>query len=420
MGLSGGADSTALLCILANLNLKIIAVHCNFHLRGDESNRDMDFCKSLCAKLNVPLRIYHYDVHAYMKEHKVSLEEACRELRYADFRNLKKKKNYDRIAVAHNADDNIETMLLNLFRGSGIRGIRGMIPDTGEIIRPLLQVTRKEIINYLSKIGQDYIVDSSNLQSDYKRNFIRNELIPSLETRWPGIRKALNKSVGNLYHDERMLKGLVNLHCSFLNNGETFISYKSLSSVPDLEWAIRHWSAQFGASSNVASEIAELLQNSRIETGKKWKAREGWIIARPEGLTFIQSKNEPGITVDYNPESIFDISMAKLSPEIWTAIKSDRSNLKLWTSLSPDKLYVRHSRPGDRVESLGLAGSQLVSDILRDAGINPEKRSSIVVVCDRSNDKILWIPGIKRSRHHLLTNTDDQAYLYQYPADTEQ
>ena len=173
LGLSGGADSVALLYVLRNIGVRIRAVHCNFHLRGAESDRDMNFCIELCRGLDVP----------------------CRELRYEYFHKKLKETGMDRIAVAHHADDNIETLFLNLFRGCGIDGLRGMLPDANNVVRPLLHVTRAEILQYLDVIGQAYVTDSTNLQSDYRRNFIRNELLPLIETQWTGARKAITSTI---------------------------------------------------------------------------------------------------------------------------------------------------------------------------------------------------------------------------------
>lgn len=203
VALSGGADSVCLLSALKAVAytfrhqpLTLIAAHCNFHLRGEESERDLHFAEQICEKLGVELIISHFNVPEYQSHHPgTSLEMACRELRYDWFRSLMKEHQADRIAVGHNADDNIETLFINLLRGSGTTGLRGMSPDSGTILRPLLHVHRKEIIAYLKEREIPYIVDSSNLSSDFRRNFLRNEVIPLLRTRWEGLDKALDRSI---------------------------------------------------------------------------------------------------------------------------------------------------------------------------------------------------------------------------------
>lgn len=284
LGLSGGADSVALLRILLRQGFTVFPAHCNFHLRGAEADRDTRFCQDLCDSLGIGLDIVHFDVPAYESEHGVSTEIACRELRYAYFREALVRNNAQRIAVAHHADDNIETMLLNLFRGSGISGLRGMLPDANDIIRPLLTTTRAEILEYLEAIGQDYIVDSSNLCSDYRRNYIRNELLPAIESRWAGARKAITNTIGNLQADERALKA-IELNYLDLEDPQ-FLPYDKIREAPDAQWVLHRWLSRFGCRANVAREIAAMMRVSRPETGKKWKAFPGTVTATRKGLEY--------------------------------------------------------------------------------------------------------------------------------------
>lgn len=287
LGLSGGADSVALLRLLLRLDVKVEAVHCNFHLRGEESDRDMEFCRKLCLCLGLPLDIVHFDVPAYEKEHGVSTEVACRELRYDYFRRKMADTGAGRIAVAHHADDNIETLLLNLFRGAGIGGLKGMLPDANGVIRPLLSVTRKEILRYLTALDQDYIVDSSNLSSDYRRNFIRNELLPAIETRWTGVRKSLVNTIGNLQADHEALEKKASEDFSKLGNMD-ILPYRTVKDSGSMRWLLHRWLDRYGARSNVAREIEGHLRTGRPQTGKRWTVKHGYILAGRTSLRFIK------------------------------------------------------------------------------------------------------------------------------------
>ncbi|MDE6512503.1 MAG: tRNA lysidine(34) synthetase TilS, partial [Muribaculaceae bacterium] len=215
VAVSGGADSVALLCACVRtaprLGLHVEAVNCNFNLRGQESDRDSEFAADLCSRLEVKLHRIDYDVKAYLNLHPgVSTEMACRELRYADFFRICSECGLQRVAVAHNTDDDIETMMLALLRGSGSRGLRGMDADNDRVIRPLLGVTRREIEGYLSAIGQDYMTDSSNLTSDYRRNFIRRDVLPLLESRWPGARKSLSRTLSIMKEESEIINAHYN------------------------------------------------------------------------------------------------------------------------------------------------------------------------------------------------------------------
>ena len=159
VALSGGADSVALLRILLTLGYQCECAHCNFHLRAEESNRDESFVRLLCLSQNVPIHVAHFDTEAYAKTHHISIEMAARELRYEWFEQLRKDREASVIAVAHHKDDNVETFLLNLIRGTGINGLKGIAAKNGNIVRPLLEVSRTDIIEFLEFIQQDFVTD---------------------------------------------------------------------------------------------------------------------------------------------------------------------------------------------------------------------------------------------------------------------
>jgi tRNA(Ile)-lysidine synthase len=181
VALSGGADSVALLLILRSLGYKVEAVHCNFHLRAEESDRDERFVCRLCQKTGTPIHLTHFDTRTYADLHKVSIEMAARELRYRYFDQLRGDVGADRICVAHHRDDAVETLLMNLMRGTGVHGLTGIRAENGHVVRPLLCLSRKEIEGYLKEIGQDYVVDSTNLVADVLRNKIRLRLLPLMQ-----------------------------------------------------------------------------------------------------------------------------------------------------------------------------------------------------------------------------------------------
>ena len=198
VALSGGADSVFLLRVLLRLGYRCEAVHCNFHLRGDESMRDEHFVRNLCKKLDVPLHVRDFDTTSYAEANHKSIELAARELRYSYFDELRTSLSADAIAVAHHRDDNVETMLWNLVRGTGLRGLRGMLPRNGAIVRPLLCVGKAEIVEALNDIGQDYVTDSTNLLPDCTRNRIRLQLLPMLRSLNPAADANMATMMDNL------------------------------------------------------------------------------------------------------------------------------------------------------------------------------------------------------------------------------
>ncbi|WP_347030861.1 tRNA lysidine(34) synthetase TilS, partial [Bacteroides intestinalis] len=196
--LSGGADSVALLRLLLDMGYTCEAAHCNFHLRGDESVRDEMFVRELCLQLVVPLHVQHFQTMEEAEKRHISIEMAARELRYAWFEQLRLQQGADVIAVAHHKDDSVETLLLNLIRGTGINGLLGIRPKNGNIVRPLLCLDRKEITEYLQEIGQSYVTDSTNLQDEYTRNKIRLNLLPLMQEINPSVKESLLRTSEHL------------------------------------------------------------------------------------------------------------------------------------------------------------------------------------------------------------------------------
>ena len=191
VALSGGADSVALLCILHTAGYRCEAAHCNFHLRGEESNRDEQFVRQLCEKYKINLHTIDFDTTRYATEKHISIEMGARELRYNWFEKTRKDCQADVIAVAHHQDDSVETILLNLIRGTGITGLLGIRPRNGVVVRPLLCINREEIIHYLQSIQQEYVTDSTNLEDEYTRNKIRLNLLPLMQTINPSVKNNL-------------------------------------------------------------------------------------------------------------------------------------------------------------------------------------------------------------------------------------
>ncbi len=270
---SGGADSVALLSsLLASTGVEVIALHCNFHLRGEESDRDCREVRELCRRLGVTLEVKDFDTIGYMTAHKgVSLEMACRELRYGWFDEMLAKHKADRLATGHNADDNIETLFLNLLRGSGTSGLRGMREDTGRILRPLLCVSRKEILGYLEEKGLSYVTDSSNLESDFRRNFLRNEIIPLLRTRWEGLDKALTRTIGLLSAENDLVEDSVRRALPPEGEG---LSRGVVLGFPAPELLIRRFIAPLSPRNTTPGEIVAAMRADKPDV-RKWELPGG-------------------------------------------------------------------------------------------------------------------------------------------------
>ncbi len=281
VAISGGADSIALLSALASSKIKVIAAHCNFHLRGEESMRDQHHVDIICKQLNIPLLIKDFDVEEYKSRKKsCSTEMACRELRYKWFEDLAKEVGAERIATGHNADDNIETLFLNLLRGSGTTGLRGMSVDNGKIWRPLLSFHRNEIEQYLNQKKLKYITDSSNLTSDYRRNYLRNTIFPLLQEKWSGFNKALDRSLSIIRGENQIVENAVS---SALPAPGQPLKVSEVLDFPFPELLIRRFISPGGPFTNTSGEIMEAIRAKKPDK-KKWTIRNGELLLRNGNL----------------------------------------------------------------------------------------------------------------------------------------
>jgi len=394
-GISGGADSVALFIALFEAGIRLKCVHCNFHLRGEESMRDQRHVEALCKRYGADLTVIDFDVEGYRKKHGGSLEMACRDLRYAEFRKIREEGRFDRIAVAHNSDDNAETLLLNLVRGTGIAGLRGMKKDTGEIIRPLLDVSRKEIENYILEKKETYIVDSTNLESDYRRNFLRNQVIPLIESRWPGVKDALKLTAHNIAEEERALIEYERK----LTGESTLLRYDALRLTANPGWLIRRFVVSFGGSNEIAEEICRNLSSEDIRIGRRWTSADGEFVTGPEGLEWLAGEAmAPGSDVD----ALFQRINHENTPELMEGIVRSRGNHTFWLPADV-AIKLRTRRAGDRIRPLGMKGSRLVSDVVSDARLSAADKRDIVVAEEEETGEILWVEGLKRSRKCLVT-----------------
>lgn len=394
VGISGGADSVALLHALLRTGTEVEAIHCNFHLRGEESNRDESFVRELCQRLEVPLEVVDFDVEAYREEHGGSVEMACRELRYDYFNEKKVSTGAARIAVAHNSDDNAETVLLNLFRGAGIAGLRAMKQDTDVVIRPLLAISRAEIEEYLRALDQPYVTDSTNLSSDYRRNFIRNEVLPLIEREWPDVKRSLNRTSWNMAAEEEGAEGFV----GNLINGD-ILPYNRLDDSIQGRWLLRKFVTRKGGSDHIVKEISRSIAKGDMRKGARWKTPEGMFVMGFEGLEWVATEALP----DDDMTNEFSCQELTSSAELLDAIKTDRSNRVFWTSLSIEELEIRRWREGDRIKPLGMKGSRLVSDIIREGKLPAKERMRLAVIEHHPTGEILWVEGLKRSGKGLVS-----------------
>lgn len=404
VAVSGGADSVALLCacvrIAERIGIHVEAANCNFQLRGEESNRDSAFTAALCDHIGVRLHQMVYDVKQYMAEHPgVSTEMACRELRYADFFRICQEECLERVAVAHNTDDDIETMILSLLRGSGSRGLRGMDIDNGRVIRPLLGIPRSEIEAYLSSISQDFITDSSNLTSDYRRNFIRRDIIPLLESRWPGVRKSLSRTLSIMKEEAEIVDRHYNRQLSKLSpDSHVLFVYEDGVSTG----TILRFIESFGGNTSIAEDIKRSL--GKYFSKRHWKLSDKYeAVLERDRLVIIDLQDkyiEPSLTWE----------QLRMTPDLMEEIKQNHSHNIIYLPRNSSYYELRLPQTGDRIAPLGMKGTRLVSDIISEAHLYSSTKEAIRVLVRIADNEIIWVTGLKRSRHDLVDPDTEYAF----------
>lgn len=206
VALSGGADSVAMLRVLLLLDFRCEALHCNFHLRGEDSDRDQLFVQRLCEQLDVPLHSVHFDTFKYAHEESLSIEMAARELRYQFFEQESKKRDEAFVAIGHHLNDNIETVLQHLAMGCGIAGLRGIPPQRDRYIRPLIDCRQASIRSFLALLEQSYCEDATNQEIIFERNYIRHELAPRFTRLNPSYEEAFQRTIANVRESEKLVK----------------------------------------------------------------------------------------------------------------------------------------------------------------------------------------------------------------------
>ena len=407
VALSGGADSVALLRALLVAGCNCHAAHCNFHLRGDESMRDECFVRELCHQLDVPLSVKDFDVAAWQQEHGGSVEMACRELRYAWFEQERQRQGCTLIAIAHHADDQIETFFLNLMRGTGVKGLSGMKRMSGHIWRPMLNVTRAQVFDYLNTIGQDYVTDSTNAQNDYRRNRLRNIVLPVLQQQFPQSQQRILDTMGNLSRDHDLLTGLV---AEMLPN-ERHIDIKSLCCHPHASTLLYHRIRHLGFNREQCVQAVEAALQGH--TGRQFSAGGHLLVINRQTIDIetVNNQQEIEIPVDLavGLQSPIKLSIT-LGDTPFSPLMCDGKNKVAFNThlLDCSNVILRHWRHGDRIKPFGMNGSKLVSDLFADLKLDyAEKQSAWILEADGN---ILWVLGHRASALYPVAR-ESQNYL---------
>lgn len=410
VALSGGADSVALLRVLLSLGYSCEAAHCNFHLRSEESNRDETFVQNLCEQHSVPLHVTHFQTEVYAKEHHQSIEMAARSLRYEWFELLRKKRGASVIAVAHHRDDSVETFLLNLIRGTGIDGLKGIPHQNGYVVRPMLTESRESILTYLQAIGQNYVTDSTNLQDEYMRNKIRLNLLPLLKEMNPSIMETIQgtgmrlSEVASIYHQNR--EEAKRQKASLLSDGTILISIADiLGDIAPISF-LHELLFPLGFNLSQTKDIYRCLLVP--QSGKRFHTKT-WEVIRDRNDLLVREL-KPG---DATPELLVE----ELRRTSSFTIPKDKQVACLDADKVKRPLIVRKWQMGDKFVPLGMTGKKKVSDYLTDKKFSLLQKDRQYVVC--SGDDIVWLVNERPDNRFCITGKTQRVMLIQVKKDSQ-
>jgi tRNA(Ile)-lysidine synthase len=407
---SGGIDSVVMLNVLNDYKFDCIVAHCNFKLRGDESDRDENFVRKLADKFEFKFLCETFDTVSYAEELGISIQMAARDLRYEWFHKMAEKYNCDYIALAHNSDDQAETVITNLIRGTGIRGLTGMQFVKEKLFRPLIEVSREEIENFADKNTIDFCTDSTNATTKYSRNKIRHCIFPLMEEINISYKKNILRSVGYLNDTYEILQSYVQeakKECVSHNDNKIFIDIEQLRKFVAVETVLFEILVGEGIPKNLAIEAISLLNS---QTGKSVKFLNIEILKNRNNIVVCKESK-------YNmPEEveIFSNDMEKLKNfNVIAQMVEYSENLEIKKTenmayLDYDKLkfplIVRKWKDGDKFFPFGMNNMKKLSDFFNDKKLSIFEKSEVLILTSGTN--IVWVIGLRiDNRYKISSNT---------------
>lgn len=417
VALSGGPDSVCLLHILSKLSkeygITIYAAHLNHQIRGTAAHKDALYAMDLCAQLGIRYFVKSLDVPTYSKENKLTLEEGARILRYEMLFELKNDLSAQKIAVAHNLDDQSETVMMRIMRGTGLTGLKGMEykrPDG--IIRPLMDVLKKDIEKYCQDNHLQPRIDHTNLEDEYTRNKIRIHLLPYIQKEYaPNIKETLSRMANSLREDSLFIENIadekfekiasvidadtVRVDLDLMENEDVVITKRIIRK------AYKHLEGSYNGLETVhLDDVIELIQNQRKDA--KINLPKGIIADKKSSYLYITKKEIKIEPIEYEIE--IPINKVTVVEELGIKVEAQRiskEKSKLFSTGSntksfdiakiSGKLIMRNRHNGDKIKPLGLGGTKKIKDILIDSKVSLELRNNVPIICD--DEKILWIVG---------------------------
>ena len=417
VGLSGGPDSMALIHILMQLGYNCIAAHCNFHLRGKDSNNDAAFVTKWCNENNIALHTIDFETYTYAATKKVSIEMAARELRYDWFKKLRLEQNADVIGIAHHKDDSVETILINLIRGTGIKGLTGIPIINEHVVRPLLAISRREIMEYLSNNQVPYVIDHTNEEELYTRNILRLKVLPILEKINPSVKNSIVTTSNNLKEAEKIYDG-------YIKNAIEVVFKNNLIDIQKLKQTLSPQSVLFEILSPIGftpSVIEDIANNLDSIPGKIYMADNYRLLKDRDYLVISESKLEK--KEDILEEFLIYQDSDDMQQPITLTYKTEINTPQFVIQKSKSVLHadidklsfpltLRKWRKGDWFVPFGMDGKKKISDFFTDNKFTLFQKEETWVLLSGNN--IVWIVNHRADNRFKITVTSKTIYTINF------
>ena len=417
LAVSGGVDSVVLCALCKQAGFDFAIAHCNFKLRGADSDRDELFVAELAAKYQVPFYVKSFDTTDIAKSTRKSIEEAARDLRYAWFEALRAENNYTYILTAHHADDNIETVLMNIFRGTGIKGLRGILPKNGKIIRPLLFARRQELEAFIETNKLTFVTDHTNAENDYTRNYFRNKILPLVSESFPEATENMIKNIQRFKETEILYRQSVDVHIKKLveiRGNEVHIPVLKLLKTEPLATVFFEIIQAYGFTAHQVDEAIALLQS---ETGKYIRSathriikNRNWLIIAPVQTTIAHNilieEKDHKVIFETGELQIEKLSVSKVQ------LSADSTVAMLDAATITYPLLLRKWKIGDYFYPLGMKKKKKINRFLIDQKLSLiQKENTWVLEMDK---KIIWVVGMRIDDRFKITNSTNQLIKISY------
>jgi len=415
LAVSGGKDSVLMLHLFKAIGVNIGVAHCNFNLRADEAQRDEHFVALLASNLGLPFYVTHFETKKYAARHKISTQMAARELRYNWFEEIRSAEGYDYIALAQHQNDAVETVLINLVRGTGISGLHGILPKRDKLIRPLLFLNRQQVNEIVAKNNIGFVEDSSNLSTNYTRNKLRLQVVPHLQEINPYLEKTFTENIGRFAEIETFLNLEVQKWRDKILDKRAdgiYIDLKDIASLNPQKLLLYELLKPFGFSENVVQEILDSLkalsgthffsvshQAIINRNNLVIVAKDAVVIANqfihPDTASIVFKNNE--ITMAFSSDVKFDGDAAR------AFVNADKL-------IYP--LVLRSWQNGDKFIPLGMRNAKKVSDYFIDEKLPLHLKSTTPILVN-GNGEIVWIAGMRQDNRYKLTPATKKVAIFE-------